>query len=80
MNVEKPKQPWLSTYAFNKNLYWGKLRINANARRNNGAMGRFGAGWNYKLGITVGGNTWMFDLVLMSVLISWSEFNRNKGA
>jgi len=32
---------------------------------------RFGAGWNYKLGICLGGRTLMIDLVFGTLRVSW---------
>ena len=36
-------------------------------------MGRFGGGWQYKLGVTAGGRTVMLDLLFGSIRIVWAR-------
>ena len=36
--------------------------------------GRFGGGWNWKLGIAIGGSTVMLDLLFGMVTISWGKY------
>lgn len=42
-------------------------------RRAGSFMGRFGGGWKYKLGITIGGTTVLVDLFIMSFRFSRKE-------
>jgi hypothetical protein len=48
---------------------WGKYR--------SGYLGRFGGGWKYKLGVAVGGDTVIIDLLFGSIRIerrkSWKD-------
>lgn len=64
-------RPWFSDYVFDKRLEIGRLKIRVDMRKRNGWMGRFGGGWNWKLGISIGGSTVLIDLLVISVSISW---------
>lgn len=57
---------WLSGYIIN----WQSKYVSVKWRRNDGWMGRFGGGWNWKLGIQVGGATAIISLVVLEVRIS----------
>lgn len=40
--------------------------------------GRFGGGWNWNLGIQVGGTTVLLELLFGTVMITWSKSYGNK--
>jgi hypothetical protein len=60
---------WLSTYAIHKRWSIGRLKIKFSMRRSDGFMGRFGGGWNWKVGIQASERT-----VLLSLLIAELSF------
>jgi len=62
---------WFSTYSFCKRAYIGRLLVELSMRKADGFMGRFGGGWNWKLGFQAGGRTVIFALLVASLRISW---------
>lgn len=36
-------------------------------------MGRFGGGWNWKLGVQVGATTWIFNLLIATVRVNFKK-------
>ena len=54
----------------NKTAKLGKLCINFSYRNKYNFLGRFGGGWNWKLGIQIGGNTILLSLLICEVTIS----------
>lgn len=72
-NTVKDIPNWFSSYAFSKHWQIGKLKINPSMRRADGYMGRFGGGWNWKLGFMSSGSTIIFSLLIMSIRISWDK-------
>lgn len=67
------KKPWFSDTKFRKVVQFGRWKIRAEMRSKNGWMGRFGGGWNYKLGIDVGGRTVLINLFIMTIAVSRLE-------
>lgn len=65
---------WFSSNYFNiiKNfkLFHRWFRFSVCMKRNDGIMGRFGGGWNWKLGIQAGGRTVLISLLIMEISIS----------
>ena len=51
----KGKTRWHSSLAFNKRFSIGRLKVSIKMRNNDGAWGRMGGGWAWKLGIDCGG-------------------------
>ena len=49
----------------------GRLECSYRRRPKSMLMGRFGAGWNWKLGVSIGGNTAIFDLLIASIRVAW---------
>ena len=47
----------------------GRFRFSYRRRSRNMHMGRFGGGWNWKLGVSVGGSTVVFDALIFSMRI-----------
>ena len=45
----------------------GKLRIVYNRRSKKNLWGRFGGGWNWKIGVDVGGSTVIINLFVCSI-------------
>lgn len=48
-----------------------RLHVRLSWRDADGLMGRFGGGWNYKLGVQVGGSTVIVSLVLFDLRFAW---------
>lgn len=61
---------WFSSQAFDLRGNVGKFSVRLEMRRSDGMMGRFGGGWNWKLGIQIGGSTVIISLVVASLTIS----------
>ena len=61
---------WFSSSAFDRRWQIGRVSIRAHMRRNDGFMGRFGGGWNWKLGIQVGSTTAIVSLLVMELRFS----------
>ena len=56
-----------------KEINIGKIRIVLDFVSKDCFMGRFGGGWNWKLGFQVGGRTIIFNLLIFSLRIEWWE-------
>jgi len=56
-------------YIFNKSLETRKFRIKISMRSSKSRMGRFGGGWNWKVGFMAGGKTVIISLLVMDVRI-----------
>ena len=41
--------------------------------KSNGIMGRFGGGWRWKLGFSMGSKSCIIDLIFGSIRISWEK-------
>jgi hypothetical protein len=67
---EKQNMGWSSGYIVSKKFYIGSLSIKFEMRDKNGIMGRFGGGWNWKLGIQASGSTAIFSLLVAELIIS----------
>lgn len=69
--AKRRPRPWYSSRRLNRQFSVGRLDIGVEMRRNDGWMGRFGGGWNWKLGIQAGGNTVIVSLLVMEVRLDW---------
>ncbi len=49
---------------------WGNYKFSYQRRLKRNSWGRFGGGWNWKLGFQAGGSTIIFDLLVASLRIS----------
>lgn len=58
---------WGSDYIFKKRWQIRRLVIRADMRGTDGLMGRFGGGWNWKLGFQAGGSTIIISLLVMNI-------------
>jgi len=67
---EKFKKRWFSTKAINKTWRLSLIKIRFQWRRADGFMGRFGGGWNWAVGMRLGGNTILVDLLLCTLTVS----------
>jgi hypothetical protein len=64
MKGEEPMQ-WESSYAIDRKWTIGRAEFRFTMRRADGFMGRFGGGWNWKLGIQVGSwRSWILSLLV----------------
>lgn len=61
---------WHSTYFIKWSRRFGRWKVRVSWRRKDGLMGRFGGGWNWRLGVQVGGTTVLVNLLVMSVAVS----------
>lgn len=66
---------WHSDYVVSKQWETPLLKINFDIHNNKGLMGRFGGGWNWKLGIQVGGRTIVLSLLVAELSISLKKKN-----
>ena len=60
-----------STYRIDKRWYVWCFEIRIVWCRNDGIMGRFGEGWNWRLGFQAGGETIVFHLLVLTISLSW---------
>lgn len=51
---------------------FGALKVSLSIRSAKCPMGRFGGGWNWKLGIMVGGRTTILSLLVADLRFDWS--------
>lgn len=65
------KVRWHSTVAFDRTFKVGRIKARAVMREANGAMGRLGGGWSWKLGILAARQEFVLKLFVMSVRVSW---------
>lgn len=56
-------------YVFKVKKVIGRLSITASMRAKNNAWGRFGGGWNWKLGVQAGGRTIIISLLVIEVYV-----------
>ena len=56
-----------------KEINIGKIRVVFDFVSKDCFMGRFGGGWNWKLGFQVGGRTIIFNLLIFSLRIEERE-------
>lgn len=49
---------------------WGAYQFSYQRRYKNNSWGRFGGGWNWKLGFQAGGSTIIFELLIASLRIN----------
>lgn len=61
---------WFSDYTVNKTWLIGRVEITFSIREAKSFMGRFGGGWNWKLGIQVGGSTALISLLIAELTLS----------
>ena len=72
VNVAKDIPDWFSGVHFEKVLEVGRLRIKATMRDGKGLMGRFGGGWQWKLGIQVGSwRGFIISLFVMEIRVTF---------
>ena len=62
---------WASDYWIDWSAWLWRLHVRLSWRDASGLMGRFGGGWNYKLGVQVGVTTVIVSLILFSVSLTW---------
>jgi hypothetical protein len=60
---------WGSTYIIDRKLTVGRWYLGISWRRSDGCMGRFGGGWNWKLGFQAGGSSVILSLLVLEVRI-----------
>lgn len=56
-----------------KEVTLGRLRMVFDWRSPKNLWGRFGGGWNWKLGIQCGGATVIINLLIFSLYFEWTE-------
>lgn len=64
---------WQSSTAVDKRFSIGRVRVKFSVRCKDGVMGRFGGGWNWKLGIQAGGSTIIFSLLVAELTVRWHK-------
>jgi hypothetical protein len=63
---------WQSTRVVERQWCLGRLKTVFTVRGSDGVMGRFGGGWNWKLGFQAGGRTVIFSLLVAELRVSWA--------
>ncbi len=57
----------------NRSWHIGKTKITFRWRSKDNLWGRFGGGWNWKLGFQAGGKTLILDILIASLRIEYVE-------
>ena len=70
-NIEETGNVWgiKSEYYVKTKFPLGPLEIVISWKPGNAFLGRFGGGWNWKLGIQGSGSSWIISLLVLSVWI-----------
>ncbi len=63
-----------------KSRKFGRWTVKYDRRSKSEFWGRFGGGWNWKLGIQIGSNTIIVSLVIFSVSISRERKTKPQGS
>lgn len=66
-------RPWFSERVVDRRFEVGRLSVRYSRRSSRGYMGRFGGGWNWKVGVQVGSTT-----VILSLLVAEVTFRIKK--
>lgn len=61
----------ITHYNIQKEWIIGRLKIKFEARSKKNLWGRFGGGWNWKLGVQGGSTTWIFSLLIATLSFYW---------
>lgn len=59
-----------SKYRINKKWRVKRIEVGFSIRSSKCPFGRFGAGWNWKLGIQIGGRTILISLIIAELMLS----------
>ena len=68
--IAKDQGDWFSSVAFDRTVRLGRVSVRLFMRRSDGIMGRFGGGWNWKIGIQWGKTTCIMSLLVMEVIVT----------
>jgi len=63
-------KPWFSDTEKEWKCSFGKYEVYYSRRSRNGIMGRFGGGWNWKLGFQASGKTLLLSLLVSELTIT----------
>jgi hypothetical protein len=58
-------------YIINRRMQIGHLRMSLSWCKKSNFMGRFGGGWNWKVGVQVGGACIIISLLVLMVRFEW---------
>ncbi len=84
----KREKFWIAIMRFNalekkqritKKWTFGKLEITFDWREKNCIWGRFGGGWNWKLGFLAGGRTIIINLLICTMRFNLKKEKRNEN-
>ena len=65
LNKRLPRKEWRRAWHF------GRLTVAVLWRSRTNLLGRFGGGWNWKLGIQIGGRTALVSLLVCEARLTW---------
>ena len=57
----------------NRKWDWGRIHFHFHWQSPDSFMGRFGGGWQWKIGIQAGKTNCIFNLLVCSLRVSWRE-------
>lgn len=71
--AEKKTLPirWGSEHVLDKKVHIGRLKLHLSWRNSKGLMGRFGGGWQWKVGIQIDGTLRSGNIALLVMELSW---------
>lgn len=78
-------RPWGSPYLIKKKWTFGRVTVGFDARSTEGFMGRFGGGWNWKLGFQAStiprpSGTVIISLLIADLRVDWSKPTAKESA
>ncbi len=82
MKLTDPEKGWLAVMRLNKRIprdeismkrRIGRLKLGFEWRSAKNLWGRFGGGWNWKLGFQSGGKSIILYFLVFSISIAWSQ-------
>lgn len=60
---------WHTEYLIDRTVQLGRVAVRLSWRSRKSAMGRFGGGWDWKLGFQVGGSTLLISLLVAELRV-----------
>ena len=63
-------------FIFNKTIKLWRFEFIIDWRSKKSRMGRFGGGWNWKVGFQIGETTIILHLLILSIIISYKKYRR----
>jgi hypothetical protein len=70
---------WSPEYLIKRTIIISRLKTTIKMRSAKTFWGRFGGGWNWKIGIQAGGKTVIVSLLVLSITFDWTKTEPSRG-